>query len=98
MGASIAIKVDVTKIDKTAIYEGKKGKYVDMMLVENKDGADQYGNDGFVSQGLSKERREAGERGPIIGNWRRIKTKTTTTTPKQEAKTNYQAPDDDVPF
>jgi hypothetical protein len=70
----IAVKINVTKIDKAAIYVGERGKYVDLLLIENKEGPDQYGNDGFVSQGLTKERREAGERGPIIGNWRRLKT------------------------
>ena len=65
-------KIDVTKIDKTGIFEGKKGRYLDLTLIENKDGTDSYGNDGFIAQELSKERREAGEKGPIIGNWRHL--------------------------
>jgi hypothetical protein len=94
----IAVKINVTRIDKTAIFEGKSGKYVDMLLMENKDGPDQYGNDGFVTQGISKERREAGERGPIIGNWRRINS-ANAQAPKPKAKADaYEAPSDDVPF
>jgi hypothetical protein len=92
----IAVKINVTKIDKAAIYVGERGKYVDLLLIENKEGQDQYGNDGFVSQGLTKERREAGERGPIIGNWKRLKTQakpkaTPTKPPVDEGE-------QDVPF
>lgn len=96
MSDLIAVKINVTRIDKSAIFEGKSGKYVDMLLMENKDGTDQYGNEGFVTQGISKERREAGERGQIIGNWRRLKT-TKAQAPKSKPE-SYEAPTDDVPF
>lgn len=66
----ITLNLDVTKISKELLYKGKKGTYCDLLLMENKDGTDQYGNDGFAVQGVSKERREAGERGPIVGNWK----------------------------
>lgn len=62
--------LDVTKIDKSAIHVGAKGKYIDVLFFDNRDGTDEYGNDGFVVQSISKERRDAGERGPIIGNWK----------------------------
>jgi len=68
MMANISVKIDVTKIDKTAMFKGAKGTYIDVILLENRDGTDQYGNDYMVVQGLSKERREAGEKGPILGN------------------------------
>ena len=58
------IRINVTKIDKSAIYEGKNGKYVDLVMFENREGEDQYGNLGFVTQDIGKERRLAGERGP----------------------------------
>lgn len=68
----IALSIDVTKIDKSAIYEGKNGKYVSLVLKENKNGKDKYGNDGFVAQDVGKQRRMAGERGPIVGNYKEI--------------------------
>lgn len=64
----ISAKIDVKKIDKTALFVGEKGTYLDVTLIPNKNGQDQYGNDYIVTQDISKERREAGERGPIIGN------------------------------
>lgn len=70
------LNIDVTKIDKTELYKGKKGTYMSCVLFENRDGTDQYDNDGFIVQDISQERREAGERGPIIGNWRHLKIKT----------------------
>ena len=66
------IKIDVTKIDRTAIHSGAKGKYIDVTLLDNRDGTDQYGNDGMAVQDLGKERREAGEKGPILGNWKYV--------------------------
>lgn len=68
----IKLKIDVTRIDKRHLFKGTKGTYLDLALKDNKDGKDQYGNDGFIVQEISKEAREAGEKGPIIGNWRHI--------------------------
>ena len=66
------VKINVSKIDRSAIYEGKNGKYLDLVLWDNKDGVDQYGNDGFVTQDIGKERRLAGEKGEILGNWKDV--------------------------
>jgi hypothetical protein len=66
------IRINVSRIEKSAIYEGKNGKYVDLVMFENRDGEDQYGNLGFVTQDIGKERRLAGEKGPILGNWKEI--------------------------
>jgi hypothetical protein len=69
--------------------------------MENRDGPDQYGNDGFVCQGVSKEAKAKGERGPIIGNWRNVHTKAQpkqarpTQAPKTTTNTNAG---DEVPF
>jgi hypothetical protein len=68
----VAVKIDVTKIDKSRLYEGKKGVYLDAILLFNKDGQSQYGDDGFIVQDLPKEARDAGEKGGIIGNWRHL--------------------------
>ena len=90
-----AININVTKIDKAAIVPGKNGKYIDLFLIENKNGPDQYGNDGFVTQGISKERRDAGERGPIVGNWKRLVSRSNVQPPQGEPT---MVEDDDIPF
>ena len=62
----ITLSIDVNKIDKTKLIPGKKGTYLNMVLFETPD--DQYGNDFVVKQGLTKEERERGEKGVILGN------------------------------
>lgn len=63
----IAIKIDVTKILKEHLFQGKNGaKYLDAILVPSPQS--QYGDSHFIAQGLPKELREQGKKGPIIGN------------------------------
>lgn len=92
----IVSKINVSRIDKAHLYQGKNGKYLDIALHENKNGPDQSGNDGFVTQSVSKEARDRGEKGPIIGNWRRVK-KRSEPKPKDNP-TSGEPPEDDVPF
>jgi len=66
----IRCNINVSKVDKQYLYEGKTGKFLEVTLLESKNGPDKYGNDGFVVQGVSKEARDRGERGPIIGSWK----------------------------
>jgi hypothetical protein len=62
---NLRLKLDVTKLDKTAFFKGKSGTYVDLVLWEN-DEPDQYGNTHSVKQDMGKERR--GEKTPYVGN------------------------------
>jgi len=92
------VNLNCSKIDKSALYEGKNGKYLSLVLFDNRDGVDQYGNAGFVTQDIGKERREAGERGPIIGNWK----ETGPAKPQQAAPSSSTGSGDDhddtIPF
>ena len=94
----IGLKINVTRILKDKMHKGEKGTYLDLTLLENKDGPDQYGNDGFVVQDLGKEARERGEKGPILGNWRKLGKKQTASTVSKPAPTTTKPEDDDVPF
>lgn len=63
----IKLKIDVTKLDKSAFFHGKNGAvYVDLVMWETPDS--QYGDDYRVNQDMPKERRDAGEKGKIVGN------------------------------
>ena len=64
----ISIKIDVTKIDKSRIFEGQKGKYIDLTTFIDTDNPDQYENHGLISQSTNKQEREAGVQTPILGN------------------------------
>jgi hypothetical protein len=66
----IALKIDVTKLDKARFFQGKNGAvYADLLLNLKDDlSEDQYGNCGFMSQSVTKEERLAGTKLPILGN------------------------------
>ena len=61
----ISLKIDVTKIEKERLYEGKKGKYLDATTFVDLDELDQYDNSGMITQDVSKEDKDAGVKGPI---------------------------------
>lgn len=58
-------KIDVSKIDKSKLFKGEKGTYLDIILIETPNG--QYG-DYMIAQSVSKEERAAGVKGAILGN------------------------------
>jgi hypothetical protein len=63
----IKISINVVKIDKKRLKEGKNGaKYLDCVLIDTPN--DKFGNDFMVVESVSKEERESGVRGAIIGN------------------------------
>jgi len=59
-------------IKANAIYMTEKTASMDVTLLDNRDGRDQYENDGFATLDLGKDRRLAGEKGPILGNWKNL--------------------------
>ena len=95
------LKINVNLIDKTHLFRGAKGTYLDVTLMENKDGPDQYGNDGFIVQDIGKEAREAGGKGPIIGNWRHLQKRTAekpAPVAKKPAPKDEALDGSDIPF
>jgi hypothetical protein len=67
----IPIRIDLNKIDDEHVFDGKKGKYLDAVVFYN-DEPDKYGQCGMVVQSVSKELRESGVRGNILGNARSL--------------------------
>jgi len=64
----VAIKIDVTKIDKARLFQGKNGaQYLDATVFINEEPG-QYGDNGMITQSVSKEERESGVKGAILGN------------------------------
>ena len=79
MSQRLKLKIDVAKINKAHIFEGKKGKYIDVTVWVN-DEVDQYGQLGAVKQDWKNG--DAYE-GVIIGN---------VIAPKQATSTAPQYP------
>lgn len=87
----ITVSIDVTKIDKQKLYVGKKGTYLNAVLIETPNS--EYG-DYMVKENISKEDRERGIEGAILGNGKIVK--------KSESKQNQEPTpppgEDDLPF
>lgn len=64
----IELSIDVTKIDKSKLYQGKKGTYLSVTAFVDLDQLDQYGNSGMITQKTTKEEQEQGIKGAILGN------------------------------
>jgi len=78
----ISLRIDVSKIDKARLFKGEKGTYLDCVLIETP--AAKYGKDWMIVESVSKEEREAGHKGTIIGDGKTIG--------KKAPESNFEAP------
>jgi len=97
----IRVKIDVTKIDKSALFKGSKGTYLDLSLIPTT--INLYGDNYMVTQDIGKDRRQAGEKGPILGNAKILETqggqRPAATLPQQPVQVPVETADDgDIPF
>ena len=67
MASIISGNIDLTKIDKSKIYEGKKGKYFPVTVVLNNEQG-LYGDSGYIQTEQTKEEREAKQPKTFLGN------------------------------
>lgn len=67
MASIISANIDLTKIEKAKIYEGKKGKYYPITIVLN-DELGQYGDSGYIQTEQTKEERDAKLPKSYLGN------------------------------
>lgn len=86
-------KIDVTKIDKNRLFKGKKGTYLDIVIIEK---ANQYG-DGMIIQSVSEEERKSGKQGTIIGNIKRVSGGSSNQPPPPQGG-GMPMSQDDLPF
>ena len=69
MKVGIELSVDVMKIDKARLHEGKNGaKYMTCTAWINSSEADKFGYHGMITMKQTKEEREAKTYTPIVGN------------------------------
>lgn len=87
----IAGKIDVTKIDKKRLYVGAKGTYLDFVLIETPE--NKYGNDYMIVESITKQEREKGIQGRILGSAKILNKRE----PSPEAE-SMAASDSDLPF
>jgi len=68
MSSIINVSINLDKIDKSKIIEGKKGKYLNLTVGANRNGEDQFGNTHYVAISQTKEEREAKAPKVYLGN------------------------------
>lgn len=95
----IAIRINVKAIDKQRLFNGEKGVYLDCTLIPtpNSDFSDY-----MVVENISKEERQAGKKGTILGNAKIIEKKVPENVPAVQQNVQVYTPEviqnDDLPF
>jgi hypothetical protein len=106
MSSLISLSLDLSKIDKSKIIEGKKGaKYLDFTIAIN-DETNQYGQNVSAYNNQSKEEREAKAGREYLGNGKVYWTngiieraeKSLGEFNKMSTSNSSQDDDSDVPF
>lgn len=69
----ITAKINCSAIEKARLFKGEKGTYLDIILIDTPNG--KYG-DYMIVQAVSKEEREKGIKGAILGNGKTVGKKT----------------------
>lgn len=88
MAQIISVSIDLNKLDKSRIVEGKNGsKYYNFTINVN-DEKDQYGNDASVTISQTAEERQAEAQRTFVGNgrvvWSNNSSKQNNSQPKEE--------------
>ena len=98
---ALSLKINVSMIEKARLFEGKKGKYLDATIFVDLDELDQFGNSGMITQDVTKAEKDAGTRGPILGNgkifWRDQAQQTGQPAPQAAQGGGFDNFDDEIP-
>jgi hypothetical protein len=93
MRIGIALKVDVTKINKERLFKGKQGIYADLVTFIDTEEVSKYGDNGTISQSKNKGENV---KMPILGNARIFWSDKPS---KEEEKAyKFSDPEEYIPF
>ena len=67
MSALSTLKIDLNKIDESKVFQGKKGRYLEVTVAINDD-SDTYGNNVSAWIGQTTEERESKTPKQYLGN------------------------------
>lgn len=102
----LSLQIDVLKIDKSRLKpvtrkNGEQAMFLDLVTF---DRVDEHGNEGFLTQSLTKDERASGMKLPILGNWKTLGAgRPTASMPPPTQTHQVPAPkkvhnDEDLPF
>ena len=102
MASIIAGSINLDKIDKAKIFEGKKGKYYPVTVVLNNE-LGQYGDSGYIQTEQTKEERDAKQPKVFLGNVKVVWTNgdNVDVAPREgqpQAAPTVNEPEPDLPF
>jgi hypothetical protein len=99
MSTIITFSIDLNKIDKSKVIQGKKGTYYNLTAFVN-DQTDPYGNNVSIATSVSKEEREAGAKTQYLGNGKVVSTDGSVQLAerKDQPQPAQSAPADDMDF
>lgn len=102
MAQLFSASLDVKKITKSKLVEGKKGTYANVTISIN-DEADEYGNTASIYESQTKEEREAKATRNYLGNAKLVWSSDGGSAAKQSAPAPAPAPtptveEQDLPF
>ncbi len=64
----VSLKINLSAIEAARVFKGAKGDYLDCTTFIDLDQLDQYGNSGMITQDVSKDDKQKGIKGAILGN------------------------------
>lgn len=103
MSALVSVSLNLAKVPKDKVIDGKKGKYLNVTVSIN-DETDQYGNNAAIYVSQDKEEREAKADRTYLGNGRVVWTDGEVHKYQEEGEPqmamsgNPDDIDDDLPF
>ncbi len=99
MKVGISLKIAVNKIDKERLFSGKN-TYLDATAFVDLDNKSEYGDNGMITQDVSKEDKEQGIKGAILGNTKVFWRDDNQPQQQQAQPAQQQADDafDEIPF
>ncbi len=105
MKIGLNLSIDVSKLDKSRFFKGKKGTYAKLTCFVDTEETSQFGDNGTITQELSKEDRDNGVKLPILGNakifWKDGQSgQQRKSRPQQQNNQNngYDVEDGEIPF
>lgn len=98
----LSLNINVKQIEKARLIHGEKGTYLNATIFVDLDEQDQYGNNGMITQDVSKDEKPQGVKGNILGNgrifWRGDAAPQQQRNAQQPDPVPDDIPDDDIPF
>ena len=96
MAKMMSAKLDVNKIDKSKLFKGAKGTYLDVTIVLN-DEPDKFGNTVSIIQSQTKEERDAKADKNYLGNGKVFWSSDGSSTPNNKVE-QIEDDSDSLPF